>query len=172
MWAMKQFRHCLLGRTFQLMIDHAPLQWLGEQKKEGLLFQWALAMQEFNIEIVYRRGTSNGNADALSRRRETDREILQAAMTTVHPGFTAEEIKQAQQQDDTAVQCTPFREMASTQRLEKTTIEKICPALVPTHCGGWYSVQEVHVPSRSYIGHCCGPCVARNIASAGSEHVP
>ena len=36
-WAMKQFRHYLLGRTFQLMTDHAPLQWLGEQKMEGLL---------------------------------------------------------------------------------------------------------------------------------------
>ena len=103
-WARKLFRCYLLGRTFQLMTDHAPLQWLGEQKMAGLLCRWALAIQEFNFEIMYRRGTSNGNADALSRRRETDRETLQAAMTTVHTGLTAEEIRQAQQQDDTILQ--------------------------------------------------------------------
>ena len=32
-WAMKQFRHYLLGRTFQLMTDHAPLQWLANWKR-------------------------------------------------------------------------------------------------------------------------------------------
>ena len=36
-WGMMQFRHDLLGRPFQLMTDHAPLQWLAEQKSEGLL---------------------------------------------------------------------------------------------------------------------------------------
>ena len=171
-WAMKQFRHYLLGCTFQLMTDHAPLQWLGEQKMEGLLCHWALAIQEFNFEIVYRRGTSNGNADALSRRRETDKETLQAAMTTVQTGFTAEEIRQAQQQDDTILQlynALHSERWPPHRGWKKTTNEKICPALVPTQCGGWYSVQEV--PSRPYIGHCYDPCVARNIASAGSEHV-
>ena len=48
-WAMKQFRHYLLGRTFQLMTDHAPLQWLAVQKMEGLLCRWALAIQEFSF---------------------------------------------------------------------------------------------------------------------------
>ena len=104
-WAMKQFRHYLLGCTFQLMKDH-------EQKMEGLLCRWALAIQEFSFEIVYRKGMTNGNADALSRRRGPDRETLHAALTTVHAGFTAEEIDQAGtavgQNDPAAVQCTPF----------------------------------------------------------------
>ena len=65
--AMKQFRHYLLGRHFTLVTDHAPLQWLSAQKMEGLLCRWALAMQEYNFTIVYRTGSSNGNADALSR---------------------------------------------------------------------------------------------------------
>ena len=68
-FALKQFRHYLLGRCFTLLTDHAPLQWLAGQKMEGLLACWALAMQEFDFAIVYRRGTENGNADALSRKQ-------------------------------------------------------------------------------------------------------
>ena len=99
---MKQFRYYLLGSTFQLMTDHAPLQWLGEQNMEGFCVTglWK-----------YKSSTSKsctGGAhltemlhDAMLRMRETDRETLQTAMTTVHTGFPAKEIRQAQQQDDT-----------------------------------------------------------------------
>ena len=66
-YALKQFRPYLMGRKFQLLTDHAPLQWLSAQKMQGLLCQWALAMQEYNFDIVYRKGSLNGNADALSR---------------------------------------------------------------------------------------------------------
>ena len=50
-----------------LITDHAPLQWLSAQKMEGMLCRWALAMQEYNFTIKYRKGSLNGNADALSR---------------------------------------------------------------------------------------------------------
>ena len=66
-FGMKQFRHYLLGRSFTLMTDHAPLQWLSAQKMEGLLQRWALAMQEYTFDIVYRKGVENTNADSLSR---------------------------------------------------------------------------------------------------------
>ena len=68
LYGVKQFRHYLLGRPFNLITDHAPLQWLSGQKMEGLLARWALALQEFDFQIVYRKGTHHGNADALSRR--------------------------------------------------------------------------------------------------------
>ena len=43
-YALKQFRHYLLGHRFLLITDHAPLQWLSNQKMEGLLSRWVLAM--------------------------------------------------------------------------------------------------------------------------------
>ena len=66
-YALKQFRHYLLGRHFTIVTDHAPLQWLSAQKMEGLLCRWALALQEYDFKIVYWKGTLNTNADALSR---------------------------------------------------------------------------------------------------------
>ena len=69
-FALKQFRHYLLGRKFSLLTDHAPLQWLSSQKMEGLLARWALATQEYDFNITHRKGSENSNADALSRQTE------------------------------------------------------------------------------------------------------
>ena len=66
-YALKQFRHYLLGRDFKLLADHAPLQWLSAQKMEGMLCCWMLAMQEYDFRIVYCKDSSNSNAGALSR---------------------------------------------------------------------------------------------------------
>ena len=98
-WGMKQFRHYLLGRPFQLMTDHAPLQWLAQQKSEGLLCRWSLAIQEYDFSIVYRKGLSNGNADALSRRKDTATLTVHSALTTLHLGMAIEDVRQAQKKD-------------------------------------------------------------------------
>ena len=71
---------------------------------EDLLCHWALAIQEFTFETVYRKGTTNGNADTLLCRSGPEIETRHAALTTVHAGFTAEKIRQAQQQDNTIQQ--------------------------------------------------------------------
>ena len=85
-YALKQFRHYLIGRSFNLVTDHAPLQWLSAQKMEGLLCRWSLALQEYDFQIKYRKGIQNGNADALSRCMETPSEVP-SAPTVILPNY-------------------------------------------------------------------------------------
>ena len=89
MYALKQFRHYLLGRHFKLLTDHAPLQWLSAQKMEGMLCRWALALQEYDFDIVYRKGSANTNADSLSR----------CAITLSTPDYHLRELQEAQEND-------------------------------------------------------------------------
>ncbi|KAL5509717.1 hypothetical protein EMCRGX_G005135 [Ephydatia muelleri] len=99
-FAVKHFRHYLLGRPLSLHTDHQPLQWLSAQKMEGRLCRWALALQEFDFEIKYMRGSSNANADALSRvpaiQIETN-EICSATLITTE--LTTHRILEEQQRD-------------------------------------------------------------------------
>ena len=67
MYAFKQFRHFLLGHPFCILTDHAPLQWLSAQENGRYGCHRALALQEYDFQIVYRQGSLNANADALSR---------------------------------------------------------------------------------------------------------
>ena len=97
-YAMKQFRHYLLGRRFTLLTDHAPLQWLSAQKMEGLLCRWALAIQEYDFQISYRKGSLNANADALSRQDSAETKD-HCAVTVSDATAERENLRKAQQQD-------------------------------------------------------------------------
>jgi hypothetical protein len=67
-WAVKTFRHHLLGRYFLIVTDHAPLKCLMKPNNMShRLNKWALYLQEYDFDIVYRPGRTNTNADALSR---------------------------------------------------------------------------------------------------------
>ena len=62
------FRTYLLGHTFTLRTDHGPLTWLYSMKEpEGQVARWLEKLQEYNFEIVHRKGLRHINADALSR---------------------------------------------------------------------------------------------------------
>ena len=110
-FALKQFRHYLLGRSFQLITDHAPLQWLSAQKMEGMLCRWALAMQEYDMQILYRKGALNTNADALSRRNWPEADPC--AVTSAMPHTLTPELRQAQQADSNISKLLQARSQSS-----------------------------------------------------------
>lgn len=67
-WATKYFRPYLFGRKFKIITDHKPLQWLMSLKEpNSRLVRWRLKLEEFDYEILYKKGKQNTNADALSR---------------------------------------------------------------------------------------------------------
>ena len=95
-YALKQFRHYLLGRSFKLYTDHAPLQWLSAQKMEGMLCRWSLAIQEYDFKIVYCKASYYSNADSLSCLPPKP-----CAVTISLPRYTCEELRESQSKDPT-----------------------------------------------------------------------
>lgn len=68
MWAVKQFRPYIYGRKFTVVTDHKLLTWLFNVTDPGArLVRWRLKLEEYDYDIVYKPGTLNTNADALSR---------------------------------------------------------------------------------------------------------
>ena len=66
--AIKFFRPYLYGRRFVLETDHKALEWLmSKNEPTGKLSRWALELQGYDFTVVYRKGTENVVADALSR---------------------------------------------------------------------------------------------------------
>lgn len=67
-WATKYFRPYLFGRKFNIITDHKPLQWLFSLKDpNSKLLRWRIKLDEFDYNIIYKKGKLNTNADALSR---------------------------------------------------------------------------------------------------------
>ena len=62
------FRVYLLGRPFVVQTDHRSLEWLHRLKENNArLTRWSLSLQPYDFTVEHRAGTSNGNADGLSR---------------------------------------------------------------------------------------------------------
>lgn len=66
-WAAEYFRHYLIGSKFIVVTDHEALKWLKNIKTPGHLMRWSLRLEEFDFDIVHRKGSTHLNADALSR---------------------------------------------------------------------------------------------------------
>jgi len=67
-WGCKYFRQYLYGRKFTIVVDHLPLTWIFSVKDpSSRLLRWRLKLEEYEYEVVYKKGFSNTNAEALSR---------------------------------------------------------------------------------------------------------
>ena len=71
-FALKQFRKYLLGHTFHLRTDHAPLLHIQTMNNTSAqISRWLEKIQELNFTIEHRPSCLHGNADGLSRRPES-----------------------------------------------------------------------------------------------------
>lgn len=67
-WAIRKFRPYLHGTHFTVVTDHSALKWLMTIKDlSGRLARWSVLLQEYNFDIIHRKGKSHSNVDALSR---------------------------------------------------------------------------------------------------------
>ena len=67
-WALNRFRDIIYGAQITIYCDHNPLQYIREcAPKSAKLLRWSLALQEFNIDFQYKKGSNNVVADWLSR---------------------------------------------------------------------------------------------------------
>lgn len=67
-YCVNHFRSYLYGRKFTLVTDHQPLTWLHKVKDPtSRLMRWRLKLEEYDYHIIYKKGSTNKNADALSR---------------------------------------------------------------------------------------------------------
>ena len=70
-WALEACDPFVRGRRVQVFCDHKNLQWM-VSKKVGKIARWVSRLTEYDVEIVYRKGSENVVADFLSRYVEDD----------------------------------------------------------------------------------------------------
>ena len=68
LWAIEKFRGYLEGYHFNVITDHASLVWLNNLKDPaGRLGRWAVRLQQYDFNIIHRKGKEHQAPDALSR---------------------------------------------------------------------------------------------------------
>ncbi|CAC5393824.1 Retrovirus-related Pol polyprotein from transposon 297,Retrovirus-related Pol polyprotein from transposon 17.6 [Mytilus coruscus] len=68
-YAVKKFDCYLRFTKCTANVDHSALKWLLTLKEPTRKFaRWIALLQSYNMEILYRPGTTHGNADGVSRR--------------------------------------------------------------------------------------------------------
>ena len=87
-WAItEKFREYLLGQSFTVYTDNNPLSYVQTTAKLAAVEQrWASQLAQFNFDIKYRPGTSNRNADALSRLPSAPAPDPPSMDSPTHPG--------------------------------------------------------------------------------------
>ena len=68
-WALQAFYHYLMGKPFDIYMDHESLRWLKSAKyTRPKLMNWALELQEYPVDNIFHiKGKDNVVSDCLSR---------------------------------------------------------------------------------------------------------
>lgn len=123
-WAVITLRPYLIYEHFTVQTDHAALGWLlSVTDPSGRLIRWRLRLAEFSFEILYKKGKTNAQADALSRLSSTGSTTVEAEEDDI-PCFYCE-VK-----SDNHTLATPHAlEWTWIPRWELSLTEVISPAL-------------------------------------------
>ena len=83
-WAIRHFRQYLVGAQFEVLTDHkpplnAPQSIALDKDATGRRGRWAVELSTHDFTVTYRKGSDNGNADAMSRRTEEKAEEVEKA---------------------------------------------------------------------------------------------
>jgi hypothetical protein len=67
-WGIRYFRPYIYGKKFTVVTYHKPLTWIVSVKDpRSRILRGRIKLEEYDHEIVFKKGASNTNADALSR---------------------------------------------------------------------------------------------------------
>ena len=67
-YAVRWFRSYLIGRHFVIRTDHSALRWLKSYREgDDTMTRWNYMLDEYDFDIIHRKGAKHCNADALSR---------------------------------------------------------------------------------------------------------
>lgn len=92
-WATKYYRPYLYGQKFKIVTDHKPLMLLMSFKEpNSKLVRWKLQLLEYDFEVIYKKGSHNIVADALSRVQievnyNDNVSVIASAGDTIHSSF-------------------------------------------------------------------------------------
>lgn len=68
LWAIERFRPYVEATRFTVITDHFALLWLSNLKDPaGRLARWSVRLQQYDFNVIHRRGKENIVPDALSR---------------------------------------------------------------------------------------------------------
>lgn len=68
LWAIDKFQGYIEASKFTVITDHHALIWLNKLKEpKGRLARWALRLQQYDFEVIHRKGKNHVVPDALSR---------------------------------------------------------------------------------------------------------
>lgn len=78
--SFKSFHHYLYGKKFLVRTDYVSFRWLMSFKDlEDQLARWLERLQQFEFEIIHRKGRLYQNADGLSRRSCAEKDCAYCA---------------------------------------------------------------------------------------------
>ena len=73
-YGVEYFHKFLINRKFKIITDHVALKSLIKTKEpRGMRARWIMKLQEYDFTIEHKSGSTNKNADALSRLKYVDR---------------------------------------------------------------------------------------------------